>query len=141
MAIDDFEKSLLIDPRLVSSYIYGGICKMKEGEYNEALGDFERALQIKPDNPIAYNNIAWLYIMSKDEKLQDKGKALDYAIKAAALTKETNADILDTLAMAYFINNKVKKAVQTEQKALALYPDNRDFRNNLLRYKKALEQW
>jgi len=44
------------------------------------------------------------------------------------LSDEKNAEILDTLAMVYFVNGKIKDAVGTEQKALKLEPDNERFK-------------
>jgi hypothetical protein len=39
-----------------------------------------------------------------DESFRDKTKALEHAKKAALAIKERNAEILDTLARACFIN-------------------------------------
>ena len=55
--------------------------------------------------------------------------------KAADLTKEKNAEILDTLARAYSINGKIKEAVETERKALKLEPGNEEVKAKLEEYK------
>lgn len=44
---------------------------------------------------------------------------MEYARKAAQLTIEMNAKILDTLAMACAINRSFKNAIETERKALS----------------------
>lgn len=41
------------------------------------------------------------------------------------------------MARAYFINGKVKEAVETERKAIKLKPDNDKFKENLKVYEKA----
>ena len=111
---------------------------MKGGEYKEALSDYKSALKLKPKDASIHNNLAWLYATSKDEKFRDKIKALEHAKKAAELSKERNAEILDTLARAYHNNLKVKEAVETQKKAISLEPNNDKFKENLKIYEKAL---
>lgn len=110
-AIEDFDKVIILDPRWSSGYVYRGLCWRKKGNYKGALSDYKRALNLKPKDPGIHNNLAWLYATANDEKFQDKGKALEHAEKAARLSRDTNAEILDTLAQAYFINGKVKEAI------------------------------
>ncbi len=138
-AIEDFDKVIILDPKGSSAYVYRGLCRMKGGEYQEALEDYNRALKLNPRDASVHNNLAWLYATAKDEKFQDKGKAIDHARKAAELSNERNAEILDTLAMAYFINGKVKEAVETEGKALKLEPNNEKIKENLKVYEKAMK--
>lgn len=137
-AIEDFDKVIILDSRWSSAYIYRGLCRMKGGEYKEALSDYKRVLQLKPKDAGIHNNLAWLYATANDEKFQDKGKALEHARKAAELSKERNAEILDTLAHAYFINGKLKEAVEAERKALKLKPGNQEFKERLEEYQRVL---
>jgi Flp pilus assembly protein TadD len=102
-AREDFNKVIILDPKGSSAYVYRGLCRMKGGEYKDALNDYNRALKLNPKDASVHNNLAWLYAIAKDEKFQDKGKALEHARKAAELSNERNAEILDTLARAYFI--------------------------------------
>ena len=60
--------------------------------------------------------------------------------KGAELSKEKDAEILDTLAKAYFINGKLKEAVEDERKALNLAPDNEGFKGNLGVYEEASKE-
>jgi len=136
-AIEDFDKVIILDSRWHSAYINRGLCRTKGGEYKEALSDYKRALELNPKDANVHNNLAWLYATANDEKFQDKGKALEHAKKAAELSNERNAEILDTLARAYYINGKFKEAVETEKKALNLEPGNEEFKKNLEVYQKA----
>ena len=135
-AIEDFDNVIILDSRWSSAYIYRGLCRMKNDEYKGALNDYKKALNLKPNDASIHNNLAWLYVTAKDERFQDKVKALEHAKKAAELTKEKNAEILDTLARAYFINEKVNEAIETEKKALKLAPDNKEFKKNLKVYEE-----
>jgi tetratricopeptide (TPR) repeat protein len=68
--------------------------------------------------------------------VRDKLKALEHASKAAALSKEKNAGVLDTLARVYFINGKVNEAIETEKKAILLESENKEFKVNLSLYER-----
>ena len=137
-AVEDFTKAVLLDSKSSSAYIYRGLCRMEEGEYREALSDFKMALERDPKNAGIHNNLAWLYITAQDEKYQDKRKALEHAKKAAEFSQEKNAEILDTLAQAYFINGKVKEALETERKALTLEPTNGVFSEKVKQYENSM---
>ncbi|MEW6054838.1 MAG: tetratricopeptide repeat protein [Nitrospirota bacterium] len=133
----DFEKVIVMDPRMASAYVYRGICRERLGRYKDALSDYAKALELKPNDAAVHNNIAYLYVSANDESFRDKAKSLEHAKKAAELSKEKNAEILDTLARAYFINGMVKEAIEAENKALKLEPYNDEFKNRLKEYDKA----
>ncbi len=133
-AIGDFSNALILDSRLVQSYGYRALCHERLGEYLEALKDYTTALAMNPNDAHIHNDLAWLYATAKDEKIQDKAKALEHAKKAAELSKGNNAEILDTLARAYFMNGQGKEAIETEEKALKLQPENKQFKENLRLY-------
>jgi len=135
-AIEDFDRAIILDPRHFPAYIYRGLCRMKKGEYKEALRDYKSALKLEPKDASIHNNLAWLYGTAKDEKFQDKIKALEHAQKAVELSKESNAEILDTLSRVYHINGKVKEAVATQKKAIKLEPGNEKFKAKLEEYQR-----
>jgi tetratricopeptide (TPR) repeat protein len=137
-AIEDFEKLIILDPRSSSAYVYRGLCKLKGGDYQGALGDYSKGLELNPKDPSIRNNLAWLYATAKDEKFQDKLKALEHASTAAELSNERNAEILDTLARVYFMNGKINDAVETAKGALKLEPNNERFKENLKEYEKTM---
>lgn len=137
-AVGDFNKSLIINPRMSSAYAYRGMCREKLGEYVAALKDYTSALAINPSDAGLHNNLAWLYATAGDEKVKDKTEALEHAKKAAELSHGKNAEILDTLARAYFINGQIKEAVEAEKKALKLSPDNERFKKSVRIYEQAI---
>ena len=134
----DFDKVIVMDQRMSSAYVYRGLCKEKLGKYKEGLNDYTKALELNPNDAAIHNNIAYLYVSTNDESFRDKVKALEHAKKAAELSKEKNAEILDTLARAYFINGQIKEAIEAENKALKLEPYNDEFKNKLKEYEKAI---
>ena len=137
-AIEDFDKVIILDRRSSSAYVYRGLCRMEGGDYQRALFDYKKALELNPKDASIHNNLAWLYATAKDEKFQDKLKALEHAVKAVEFSNDKNAEILDTLARVYFINGKINEATETEKKALKLEPNNERFKENLKEYEKAM---
>lgn len=136
-AEEDFSRVIIMDPRMSSAYVYRGLCLEKLGKYNDALNDYTKALELKPNDAAIHNNIAYLYVSANDESFRDKAKALEHAKKAAELSKEKNAEILDTLARAYFINGQIKEAIDMENGAIKLEPYNDEFKGRLREYEKA----
>jgi Flp pilus assembly protein TadD len=137
-AEEDFDKVIVMDPRMSSAYVYRGLCRERLKKHKDALSDYTKALELKPNDAAVHNNIAFLYVSSNDESFRDKVKALEHAKKAAELSKEKNAEILDTLARAYFINGQVEEAIDAENKALKLEPYNDEFKGKLREYEKVM---
>jgi tetratricopeptide (TPR) repeat protein len=103
-----------------------GDLKQEKGRDAEALAAYEKARSLEPDNPETMNNIAWLLVTASDPQVRDAVRALDLAKKAASL-RPTAAFILDTLAAAYWANNLIDAALDTERLAIKLDPANRPF--------------
>jgi tetratricopeptide (TPR) repeat protein len=76
-----------------------------------------------PRSSVGYNNLAWELLMSEDESLRDPKAGLALAQRAYEL-KQNDSAVLDTLALAYFYNNDVRKAVELERKAIEAIPED-----------------
>jgi tetratricopeptide (TPR) repeat protein len=112
------------------------MCHERLGEFVVALKDHAEALAANPRDPALYNNLAWLYGTAADAQVRDPAKALEHARKAVELSGGNSAEILDTLAMAYFINGRTNEAIEAEGKALQLMPANDRFASHLREYGK-----
>lgn len=134
----DFDRVIMMDPRMSSAYLYRGLCRGKFEKYSDALSDYTKALELKPNDAAIHNNIAYLYVSANDKSFRDKTKALEHARKAAELSHEKNAEILDTLANAYFSNEQIKEAIDMENRAIKLEPYNDEFKGRLKEYEKAI---
>jgi Zn-dependent protease with chaperone function len=118
------------NPNLYSTL---GDLYFSEKKYARTIAAYEQSLVIKPDNPHALNNLAWLYATCEVQKFRDSQKALYLAEKAAGL--ERSPYILDTLAESYFANGRLEEAVESEIKALELAVTNRSY------YQKQLKRF
>jgi len=103
-----------------------GDLKQELGQNEESLAAYEKALNLEPDNPEILNNLAWLLITSSDPIVSDPKRSLSLALKASSLQPKTGF-VLDTLASAYWANNMLDEAVETEEKAIDSDPMNHLF--------------
>lgn len=78
------------------------------------------------DNSAMLNEFAWAIVdpnsQFEKEKI-DAALAVRMAERASELEEGKNADILDTLARAYFVAGKRDKAIETQRRALELAKD------------------
>ena len=103
-----------------------GDLKQELGQDAESLAAYEKALAMEPDNPETLNNLAWLLTTATDPTVPDPGRALFLAKQASSL-RPTAGYILDTLAAAYWANNMIDEALDTERAAIKLDLGNRPF--------------
>ena len=95
-------------------------------DYPGAARQYKAMLEKQPNDALALNNLAWVSYQLKDPK------ALEYAEKANEFAPDTAA-ILDTLGELLLDKGEVKRAVELQQRAVALAPDNAIFRLNFAR--------
>jgi thiol-disulfide isomerase/thioredoxin len=90
------------------------------------------------------NELAWMNLDEENgppEALRDVKMALKAAVRANELTKGEDGMILDTLALAYFKNGEIDKALENQEKAVKLVPTGDgadDLKTRLEKYKKAV---
>ena len=87
---------------------------------DEAIAQYEKALEIKPGYPGALNNLAWALATSSQASLRNGNKAVELAQRANQLTGDGNPVVLGTLATAYAEAGRFPEAVETAQRALQL---------------------
>jgi len=102
--------------------------------------------------PSAYDlqQYVWLLVTTPFEELRDPRAAVPYAQKAVLLTKASHPATLDALARAYHGAGLIEKAIETEEKALALLPPpaagerasalRQELEANLAMFRKSLPQ-
>jgi tetratricopeptide (TPR) repeat protein len=99
------------------------------GQKAEARRQAERGLAVAKDladRPNATQehvyNYAWLAVNADPDDLQDPKGALPYALKAVQMSGSSDEFSLHVLAQAYAGTGDYRRAVETEEKALALFP-------------------
>ncbi len=136
-AYDEKYTSYVIDQKLMQEpdkvlwlTIAGDLLQHKKME-QKALLAYNKALALEPSNPKLLNNLAWLLLTSENPGLRDPGRALDLARLAA---RQVPAGyVLDTLAMAYWANGFVSKAIETEIRAISASPREEEYYRQQIR--------
>jgi len=83
----------------------------------EALGEYNRALSLDPDHPLALNALAYTHLL-----MEDFEKAIEFFQRYATVSPG-KANPFDGLAEAYFRMGKLDEAIANYKKALELEPD------------------
>jgi tetratricopeptide (TPR) repeat protein len=105
---------------------------------DEVIFEWRDYLALVPDSANAANELAWIYATSPDPRYQDRAQALALAREAAEASKEPA--ILDTLAEALLINGNAEEALELEQQAAALAPNDPQMQARLKRFELAEQQ-
>jgi tetratricopeptide (TPR) repeat protein len=87
-------------------------------EYDKAVSDLNKVIELNPEYAMAYNVLARVLATCPDGRYRNGVKAVELAEKALAI-RETYY-ILDTLAAAYAEAGRFKEAIATQEEAIAL---------------------
>lgn len=103
---------------------YLGDVALARGQLAQAEAAYRSVLELQPGNALAMNNVAWLLVK------QGKPGGLAMAEKANSLLPD-RAPLLDTLASALAAEKQLKKAIQTQKRAISLNPQDASLKLNL----------
>lgn len=135
----------LAKPQRGELYVLRGVLWQEMREYYRAISDFTHAIQLIPDRPEPYNNLAWIMSTCWNADYRDAEQALKHAQRAVALLPG-EPDPLDTLAAAQAEAGQWDAAVATQEKAIAILAKagaspHLDQANQRLTYYKAHKPW
>lgn len=105
--------------------------QMRNGDEAGAIGNYETAVAMQPENPIALNNLAWLIKEINTER------AVELSARAMELAPE-NPSILDTHGWILHLAGQNQKAEPIIERALALSPENEEIKQHLEAIKRSL---
>ncbi|MBT9493270.1 MAG: PEP-CTERM system TPR-repeat protein PrsT, partial [Paucibacter sp.] len=103
---------------------YLGGEELLQGQFAQAESRFVAVLKLQPENAPALNNIAWLLMK------QGKPGALPLIEKANQLAPK-QAEFLDTYSMVLEAEKQLPKAIEVQNQALDLQPENHEMRMRL----------
>ena len=122
---DKFANAWMADhPKDLVVPLFLGDAAIARRNFAAAEKYYSSVVQLQPKHAIAYNNLAWVSGQLK------KDGAIGYAEKAVALAPEQPA-FLDTLAMLWSDKGDYAKALEWQNKAIALQPSNVAYKLNL----------
>lgn len=104
-------------------------CLLRTGQPGQAREEAKRGLAMAKEVADSLGatheqiyNYAYLGITIEPDDLQNPDAVLPYALKAVELTHSTNVHSLHVLAQTYVGKEDYQRALETEAKALALFP-------------------
>ena len=128
-----WERFFLIDAhgRLGDEYLKRGNKELAQLEFRRAMKILENVIAESPNDPDMLNEVAWFMVL-RDIELSKAKELIDKALQI----KPEDANILDTAALIYFKLGYRKKAIEFEEKAVKLDPENSYFKEMLEKFKK-----
>ena len=99
---------------------------LQKGQAHEAMEYLKKAMEIDPEHPEDYNNLAWLLATSSNADVRDGRHAMELAKHACQLTDFKQTMFVGTLAAAYAEAGQFDKAIATAQKACTLATESGD---------------
>jgi tetratricopeptide (TPR) repeat protein len=136
-ALAELREATRLEPTNADWWMRLGQLHERMGRGAEALHSLETGLEADPGNVGILNHLGWLYATVEPSTLRDPAKALAYAQRAVEASNGTDANILDTLAEAYYANRDFDKAIETEERALEIAPEREALRNQLEKFREA----
>ena len=98
-----------------------GMCQAALGRRAPAMANFREALKLGSDSVTLINNLAWLLATETDDTARNGAEAITLAQRACTLTQYRQPSLLDTLSAAYAQAGRFDDAVETAEKARALW--------------------
>ena len=119
LCFSDYQRAIALDGSLTDAYINRGDMYADRAQFDQAVRDYQRALELNPVNPRVYLSAAWLRATAPRPGYQDAAKAERLAQKGIELGGETPRG-LDVYAAALARGGRFEDATRTQQRAIEL---------------------
>jgi tetratricopeptide (TPR) repeat protein len=135
----EYREAVRLDPTNAMLWMQLEQTYKKMGRGEDVLHTLEARAEADPGNAGVLNQLGWLYANNENPALRDPAKALAYAQRAVEASNGRDANILDTLAEAYYVNQQFDAAIEAEERALEIAPELEAYQNQLKKFREARE--
>jgi len=115
-----FVRAIEANPQYAQAHYNLASVEARAGKFREAVDQYEKGLQISPDDADTLGNLSWLLATSPDDAARDGRRALDLAQRFQRLAPAGSPRPFDILAAAYAETGRFPQAVESAGKALSL---------------------
>ncbi len=122
-AVESYEHAILADPQSAVAHFNRALARVELAEWKLAATDFEKAVELAPEDVAMLQGTAWFLATCKEEALRDGAKAIALAQKACELSQWKDGPCLGTLAAAHAQAGDFAAAIQRQKEAQALYTE------------------
>ena len=119
LALATYQQSVKDHPREAAFYILMGQLYETRQDWNDAQNAYQKALELKPSDPVASNNLANVMLQT--------GGNVDIAMSLAQAARRAlpdSSDVADTLGWIYYQKGAYQSAIGLLQEALKLRQKN-----------------
>src|SRR5690606_38973714 len=107
-------------------YYVRGIAYERAKQWPEAEADFQRALELNPDQPAVLNYLGYSWI-DQDMHLEQALEMIEKAVEA----QPQDGYIVDSLGWAFYKLGRIDEAVATLERAVLLRPNDAEINDHL----------
>ena len=112
------QQATILAPKQFDVRLNHGSILAQLKRFEEAIKEYRTAMQLNPDQAFALESLALALIADRNGASYDPAESIDVAQRACELTDNKNAQMLNTLSMAYAAAGRFDDAVSTAEKAI-----------------------
>jgi tetratricopeptide (TPR) repeat protein len=115
-----------INPKEITFYQLAGDIYMNKQDWDHARQQYQKVLEIQPENPLASNNLAYVML--------EQGGNVDMAFQMAQTARQKfpdNANVADTLGWAFYHKHVYTSAINLFKEAVKKEPDSAPYNYHL----------
>src|SRR5262249_10930356 len=129
-AVEAYDRAVARIPKLEERHwnlLYvRGIANERAKNWPRAEADFQKALELKPNEPYVLNYLAYTWV-DRGEHLEEAKRMLDEAVRQ----KPDDGAIVDSVGWAYFRLGQMDRALEYLEKAIELAPEDPSINDHL----------
>jgi len=114
------QRAVEFSPEYADAHFNLGSILFGLGRFEEAITEFRESLRLKPDYPAVLEWLAHILIMDRKTDFYNPTEAVRLAERSCELTGYRQAQMLDTLSVAYAAVGRLDEAIATAERAFDL---------------------